>query len=41
MSSYFKMLQTYLNEGFLEQLDVHNYHMWVTSEIKQNNILML
>ncbi len=30
----FKMLQTYLNEGFLEQLDVHNYHMWVTSEIK-------
>ncbi len=30
----FKMLQTYLNEGFLEQLDVHNYHQWVTSEIK-------
>lgn len=30
----FKMIQTYLSEGFLEQLDVHNYHMWVTSEIK-------
>lgn len=39
----FKMLQTYLNEGFIEQLDIHNFHQWVTAEVKTkqySNILI-